>query len=278
MQHIDSVWIDLITKIMGTGFEVHPRGMPTMELLANTTVVDMGDPILTVPERELGYRFLAAEAHWILSGDNRVETIAPYSKQISRFSDDGVRFFGAYGPKVMEQMSYVVRTLGEDNESRQAVMTIWRERPGPTKDVPCSIALQFMVRNGKLNCHATMRSSDAWLGWVYDVFNFSMISWAVLLELKQWGLRDYVDLEIGKLYLTAASQHLYKAQWDKCGDIIDSRIGPKCPTPSKQLEIADARLRPIRDAIENREAQSTAELLRLLDDLRTLGADKVLKP
>lgn len=277
MQHIDSVWIDLITKIMGTGFEVHPRGMPTMELLANTTVVDMGDPILTVPERELGYRFLAAEAHWILSGDNRVETIAPYSKQISRFSDDGVRFFGAYGPKVMEQMSYVVRTLGEDNESRQAVMTIWRERPGPTKDVPCSIALQFMIRNGKLNCHATMRSSDAWLGWVYDVFNFSMISWAVLLELKQWGLRDYVDLEIGKLYLTAASQHLYKAQWDKCEDIIDSRLGPKCPTSSKQLEIAGARLFPVREAFKGWGLASTKDLLEFLDNMRQNGADKVLK-
>lgn len=265
MQHIDLVWLELLKTILTKGETVHPRGQMTWEIPAHTTVVDMNDPVISIRERELGYKFMAAEAHWILSGDNRVSTIAPYSKKISTFSDDGVRFFGAYGPKVMEQMSYVVKTLGEDVDSRQAVMTIWRERPHATKDVPCTVALQFMIRDGKLNCHATMRSSDAWLGWVYDTFNFSMITWAVLLELRQWGLQDHVDLQIGKLYLTAASQHLYSNIFDDVRDILDIYEEKK---PVSEFS-------PMRDIIAEGLVENHEDLLNVLDHMRRHGVDRV---
>lgn len=263
MQHIDSVWRSLIRDILTEGNEVRPRGKLTRELLAKTTVVDMGDPVLTLPERKLGYKFLAAEAHWILSGDNRVSTIAPYSQQIAQFSDDGERFFGAYGPRVIDQLGYVTSALASDLESRQAVMTIWRERPGPTKDVPCTVSLQFMVRNGRLNCHATMRSSDAWLGWVYDVFNFSMVSWTVLqsLQRKLGAIRDDTDVSIGSLYLTAASQHLYAHHFEACEDIV---IKPSCKEP---------RLRRLDQFIDEDEA---FDILAMLGDMRTRGVDTVL--
>lgn len=162
-------------------------------------------PVVTVAARKLGYKFMAAEAAWILTGDNRVATIAPYSSRIREFSDDGVRFFGAYGPPVRDQLGHVIRALRDDDMSRQAVLTIWRPNPPQTKDVPCTVALQWMIREGQLHCFASMRSSDAWLGWPYDVVNFSVISRAVQLELS--GLSSVLFL--GNLYLTAASQHLY---------------------------------------------------------------------
>jgi thymidylate synthase len=55
-----------------------------------------------------------------------------------------------------------------------------------------------------------MRSSDAWLGWVYDVFNFSQISLYVLLQLKS---QHKIKLELGELTLTAGSQHIYQQHW-----------------------------------------------------------------
>ena len=266
MQHIDLVWLDLLKTILTKGETVQPRGQMTWEIPAHTTVVDMSDPVISIRERELGYKFMAAEAHWILNGDNRVSSIAPYSKKISTFSDDGVRFFGAYGPKVMEQMSYVVRALGEDVDSRQAVMTIWRERPHQTKDVPCTIALQFMIRDGKLNCHATMRSSDAWLGWVYDTFNFSMIAWAVLLELRQWGLRDHVDLDIGKLYLTAASQHLYSSVFDDVRNILDIYEEKK---PVSEFT-------SMKTVIEEGLVDDIDRLIEMLHHMRVHGINRVI--
>jgi hypothetical protein len=48
-----------------------------------------------------------------------------------------------------------------------------------------------------------MRSSDLWLGLVYDATTFTMLSGFVLLELADAGLG------LGTLYNVAASRHLY---------------------------------------------------------------------
>jgi thymidylate synthase len=160
----------------------------------------MENPYIDIPTRKIGSKFRAAEAAWILSGDNRVSTIKKYSKQIKEYSDDGDYFAGAYGPPFRDQLPYVLNTLRADSHSRQALINIWRPRPYASKDIPCTVSLQFLIRDSRVNCVATMRSSDAWLGWVYDVHNFSCISAFIALHL---------NVGIGTLYLTAGSQHLY---------------------------------------------------------------------
>lgn len=215
---VNSVWFETLYHLHKQGQEFAPRGMKTKELLGHQTLVDMSRPVLTVPERKLGYKFMAAEAAWILSGDNRVSSIAPYSKAISSFSDDGMFFNGAYGPKVMDQISYVVETLLNDPDSRQAVINIWREKPLKTKDVPCTISLQFFFRDGLIHCQDTMRSSDVWLGWPYDVFNMSMITLAICIMLRKRTGKDI--FRPGILTLTAGSQHVYEPQWEAMAEIL----------------------------------------------------------
>lgn len=211
---IDAVWLRMIRDIMDHGQDKSPRGQRTRELLHHHVIVDMTRPVLTILERRLGYRFLCAEAAWILSGDDRVETIAPYSKSIASYSDDGVRFFGAYGPKFIDQVSYVVSTLQRDPSSRQAVINIWRENPPSTHDVPCTLSYQFLIRDERLHLIVTMRSNDAYLGFVYDAFSASAIAGFVLLSLGMDGLR------LGNLYHTAGSRHLYERDWDKVIDCL----------------------------------------------------------
>jgi thymidylate synthase len=147
-----------------------------------------------------------AEAWWILSGDDRVSTIEPYSSQIAAFSDNGLTFNGAYGPQIMHQLPQIIETLHRSPESRQAVMTTWKPNPAKSKDIPCTISDQFLIRNNRLDVIHTMRSSDIWLGWPYDVFNFSMIAAYVVKALHQW----LPTLELGDLYFNAGSQHLYR--------------------------------------------------------------------
>lgn len=214
-------WRGLLRAILADGRTVAPRGKLTRELPQRTIEVDMRRPVLTVPQRALGYRFMAAEAYWILTGDDRVATIAPYSKRIADFSDDGKTFFGAYGPKVLDQLPYVVKTLIEDRDTRQAGLTIWREKPPKTKDVPCTVAMFFGIRQGLLNCHVFMRSSDAWLGVPYDVFNFSMVAHAVCGHLER-ATDGEGDVRPGTLFLTAASSHLYESNWAEAQACIDA--------------------------------------------------------
>lgn len=208
----NQAWQNAIADLLCRGRDSSPRGQPTKELLSYSSQVDMRFPIVTVPERKLSPQFMAAEARWILNGDDKVGTIAPYAPSIANFSDDGQRFFGAYGPRVIHQLSYVVRALESDQDTRQAVMTIWRQNPPKTKDVPCTVSIQWLIRGGALHCVDTMRSSDVWLGWPYDVFNFTMLTVAILLLLRD---RNGCDLQLGSLWLNAGSQHLYGRNHEK---------------------------------------------------------------
>jgi thymidylate synthase len=233
-----SVWLNTLSKIFNEGLDVAPRGMKTLELQHHTVQLNMSYPVVLCPKRQLSYTFLAAEALWILAGDDRVETIAPYNKNIAAFSDDGHRFFGAYGPRIMEQFEYVVGKLLEDRDTRQAVMTIWRKNPPKTKDVPCTVAIMFSIRNARLHCHVFMRSSDAWLGLPYDVFNFSLLSAKVACEFNRRFKLDCQSIgrsekiALGYLHLTAASSHLYERNFNGarlCLELDESPAGVELP-------------------------------------------------
>lgn len=238
-------WLELLTKVLTDGRPVSPRGRDTLELPQQTVEVDMTRPAVICPVRRLSNQFMAAEAYWILSGDNSVAGIAPYNKNIAAFSDDGVVFAGAYGPRIAEQLDYVVGKLCFDNDTRQAGLTIWKPNPKPSKDIPCTIAVWFQLRARKLNCHVFMRSSDLWLGLPYDVFNFSMLATLVC------GKLPIEDLVPGTLYLTAASSHLYSDNITAAKLVLHSNRSPYVPckpTPAKLLNDPAQLLQQLADA------------------------------
>jgi thymidylate synthase len=249
-QNFSYRWLEALHDIINNGVSVAPRGQPTREILQRTMAVNMRYPVLTVPARKLSYQFMAAEAIWILSGDNRVDTIAPWNKRIAQFSDNGETFFGAYGPKILDQLNYVVHKLRQDPDTRQAGLTIWRENPPETKDVPCTIAIFFNIRHGKLNCHVFMRSSDIWLGVPYDVFNFSMLGHAICAALNDGGRADTETLP-GTLYLTAASSHLYLRNMEAARACLDVDVLMQNPTPPvlfTKMDMLSSYLRQLRDS------------------------------
>jgi len=203
-------------------FICKPRGLKITEKLNNSWIIDMDDPIITLPERKLSYSFMFGEAAWMLEGKNDVESVSKYVDGVKRFSDDGVTFFGAYGPKIITQTSYVVDTLIKDNDSRQGVLNIWRENPRSSKDIPCTLSLQFFLREASdnlwLHTIATMRSNDAWLGTPYDTFNFSAISFYIACCLNFRGLK----CKLGSLNIQAGSRHIYENDFKKLDTIFNS--------------------------------------------------------
>ncbi len=203
-------------------FICKPRGLKITEKLNNSWIIDMDDPIITLPERKLSYSFMFGEAAWMLEGRNDVESVSKYVDGVKRFSDDGVTFFGAYGPKIITQTTYVVDTLIKDNDSRQGVLNIWRENPRSSKDIPCTLSLQFFLREASdnlwLHTVATMRSNDAWLGTPYDTFNFSAISFYIACCLNFRGLK----CKLGSLNIQAGSRHIYENDFKKLDTIFNS--------------------------------------------------------
>jgi len=197
---------------------VAPRGRKTKEQLGYTTIVDMRRPVVTDKFRKLNYTFMLAEAAWILGGDNRLEPLAKYNSRMREFSDDGQTLSGAYGVPFREQLDYVANKLREDEDTRQAVMTTWARSPVPSKDIPCTVALDFKIRDGRLTTQVFMRSSDLWLGLPYDIFAFSMMSFAVMERYYEFG---GPVLEPGKLYITAASSHIYERDMEKARVVLE---------------------------------------------------------
>ena len=66
-----------------------------------------------------------------------------------------------------------------------------------------------------------MRSSDIWLGWPYDIFNFTMLTGYIMLLLREKGINN---LQLGNIYLNAGSQHLYENNWEKAIDALNNTV------------------------------------------------------
>ena len=207
----DTIWKECLIDVMDYGKEVKPRGMPVKEVIGFGYDIDMRDPIITLASRKMNYAFMFGEAAWICSGSNWLEDLTVYMKRYEDFSDDRVFLNGAYGVKVVEQATYVTETLVKDQDSRQAVLTIWRERPAPSKDIPCTVSMQFFIRGGKLHMVVNMRSQDAVLGLCYDIFTFSSVANLIRIMLSQRG----VNVDIGILSVFVGSFHIYENHWEK---------------------------------------------------------------
>lgn len=189
--------------------QVAPRGNLTYELIGPHVLgpISLNDPVITLPARKLNYAFMCAEAAWILSGSNQLDYLTRFCEKMANYSDDGRTLSGAYGPRFKEQYAHIMEKLLDEEITRQAVMTFWQPNPAPSKDIPCTISLQFLIRDNKLDLYIYMRSSDAWLGVPYDIFSFSMIAWAVIGGLNRWRTNHHVVP--GDLWMFTGSRHLY---------------------------------------------------------------------
>ena len=209
--NFSQAWFELLGRLYEEGRAVSPRGYETHELIGvQLRIEDMTKNVLVHSTRALSYRFMIAEWLWLAAHREDVESIAKYNKHIAQFSDDGIKFNGAYGPRVAPQMTYLLEQLRKPN-SRQAVVTIWTPSPSPSRDIPCTISWQLFSRDGALHTIVTMRSSDVWLGLPYDVPNFSLLTNGVAGEL---------GLIPGELMFNLGSSHLYDRDREKAGTVL----------------------------------------------------------
>lgn len=207
------------------GPSVSPRGMKTYEARwCKYVLTDVTRCACWLPKRRINYPFMFAEFLWMFCGRRDVDMIAYYNPNIKKFSDDGETFYGAYGPPWRDQITGAVERIKRDPDSRQAVVCTWRppynryigdfpELLEQTKDVPCTLTMQYLLRDGKLEAGVNMRSSDAWLGLPYDIFNFAMLQRAVAAELQ---------VEPGELNLYIGSSHLYERNLDHLSVVMDA--------------------------------------------------------
>lgn len=216
----NEVWQETLLRTYQDGEVAEPRGMEVHELIGDGYGPIPMPAYIDLVDRKVNAKFMFREAAWIVSGNNRLAFLTEVMKSYANYSDNGLTLEGAYGPKVIDQMNYVVDSIEADNDTRQAVINIWRERPRPSKDIPCTLSMHFLLRKRKdgtnrLDMVTTMRSNDIVLGYTYDVFTFSMVANAIRLQLQERGIDIPLDEDgkFGNLYVNPGSLHIYERHY-----------------------------------------------------------------
>lgn len=233
-------WYNTIKPSKGEKTEGSRDGAVVGEIINATTVIE--DPtrcILKSPIRKLPMRYMVGELLWYLSGQNTLKSIQNITHAWDRMSDDGETVNSNYGWCIQNkfgfnQWEYVRELLKKDPGTRQAIIHIKSAEDhikNPSKDVNCTVSLQFFIRSKKPPVHSRkeaiyrteyepklhmtvyMRSNDLWMGFPNDVFQFTAMQILMAMEL---------GVGVGTYTHHAGSLHLYERDYKKSLENITS--------------------------------------------------------
>jgi len=207
-------YIDLAETLLFSGYDVGN----TKELTNIKFTINASNPIPY--HREPSAIYLLAELVWYFSHENSTKFIGYFADLWNHISDDGKIANSAYGYIIHEkygfdQIEKMIALLKKDPLSRRAVININapNENVINTKDEICTIALQLLIRDGKLNMTGIMRSNDIWYGTPYDVVYFTAIQQYIAFML---------DIKAGTYTHFVTSLHVYNKDIPKLNQVLDN--------------------------------------------------------
>lgn len=170
-----------------------------------------------------------AEVVWVLSGHDDMEFLSVYLPRAVDFSDDGEVWGGGYGPRLREYTGInrhnnkvlidplikCVNRLHDNHDTRQAVINIWDNAKEHTeensKDYCCNVALNFWIRDNKLNMTVFQRSQDIIWG---SMVNY--VEWTILQEL----LSSILEVDIGEYNHLVTNLHFYDGMHKRAESVL----------------------------------------------------------
>lgn len=209
-------FIGELTEVLQDGQPVRVRGKGTHELLARLVTVEKPvERFITLPKRRNDVFHAIAETIWMISGRDDVAFLERYLPRAPDFSDDGIVWRGAYGPRLrnwagVDQVDEIRTLLIDQPESRRAVAVLFDPSRDfqDTKDVPCNNWLHFVRRAGRLDLNVSIRSND--ILWGFSGIN--TFEWSVLQEMMAFWL----GLPVGQVNFFISSLHLYDERRAQC--------------------------------------------------------------
>lgn len=204
----------LLQRVLEEGDEVSPRGMQTLEVAPlGFELTDPRQSLVLQKARHLNYAYAIVERLSLVSGQADPDMLCFYIDKLRDYVNPETRCFdGAYGPRVRPQLDYVYEELQRDPDSRRAVISIYSETDQrESLDVPCTLALHFLIRHGKLDLMVNMRSSDLFLGLPYDVSQFAFL---------QQVIAGWLNIQPGRYIQWAHSAHIYGTHVSKAWEVV----------------------------------------------------------
>lgn len=216
-EHINDIYLQAIEEVSKNPESVvRPRGMEIKEIRNATFILtNPKNCLVTLKERKLNYKFATIEKFEFVAGNHRPGRLLELNPNLKSFLNDYGFFDAHYETRLHYWLPYIVGLLKKDPDSRQAVINIYGQQDRhSSKDIPCTLTMQFMIRDGKLDMIVNMRSQDLLWGTPYDVNSFCFIMEVIASALM---------VELGTYYHNMGSLHLYTEREDQLTKLLADR-------------------------------------------------------
>lgn len=267
---INQVVCAAIRCIKNTGETRGSRNGPVKSVYRAEMV--LGDPrarYLNIPGRKSNIFQMMAETLWVMAGMDKVDPfLSHFLPRAANYSDDGVTWRGAYGPRLFafDQLEDVVKAFEQDGlDTRRAVLSIYQPHLDSrvalsteygltsTKDLPCNNFINFWVDGDRrFHMEVIQRSGDIiWGAGSINLYEFSFLQECVFeLVKKRTGA---VDLRLGTYCHRVTNLHYYPEVVGAQVDEIVEKNPLFCNAPNYQPEVMGIDLGDLNDTHKMRE-------------------------
>lgn len=242
-----TAFYNILKDVADHGKIVVSRGLETKELTGYNYSLPPRVRFMCFDDRKLKMDYVKQEFMWYLLGEPTDQSICKAASMWKGLVNDDGSINSNYGYYIFNprggfdgksNFDRVATTLQSDPYSRRATMMILNtdHLNSITKDYPCTVYINFLIRDSKLNMFVRMRSQDAIYGMGNDAPFFSFVH-----ELMFWKLKNgigFEDLQLGTYHHSADSFHVYHRHYEMLDKIIQDPVASidehtNCPEMSR---------------------------------------------
>ena len=212
---------------MASGEAIHPSRGPAIELRgARLELTDPRSRLSRSYGRGKVFSCLG-ELVWYLAGSGSADHIGFYLRKYGDEAESDGTVHGAYGTRLFAdsgRLQSAIDILHEKRDSRQAVVPLLdaTDLVSGYRHTPCTVILQFMLRDKQVDMIVYMRSNDAYLGLPHDIFAFTMLQELVART---------VSAELGTYVHMVGSLHLYEEHREETEQYLEEGYTSFRPMP-----------------------------------------------
>lgn len=221
--NVDDCFYSALRDHRNYGTKQQIRGTIRYEILDYSIgLTNSKQNVLFVPFRYSNLPAIIAETIWVLAGRGDMFFLRYYLKNAMKYSDDGETWRGNYGSRIRNYATFLDNGLQAKIDKIDNLIAYFRRDLSTTRgvlvipdgkdyqlneygeekiDEPCTMFIQYIMRNGELECFVRMRSNDVILG----CFNVNLFEWTFLQQL----IANELYTSVGPYNVNAVSMHIY---------------------------------------------------------------------
>lgn len=174
---------------------------------------------------------------WIMSGSEDSSVLRGKNKGADKFNQEVEGRNAFYGPRILKQIDEIINELYENADTRRGCILILDAKDqlflAPKRnsesniEYPCTISLNYWIRNGFLYSSALMRSNNMVNTVCYDVFNFTKLQEHICntinTRIALQGKNSSIAL--GYYFHYIQNAHIIKSEIELAGKILKESYG-----------------------------------------------------